>query len=143
MLQFDFRQVIARPITEVFEYSSDPQNILASDPTADVVTTNRTLRKGSDFEISFDKGRKNAKVMILEYDQPNLYEFEAHIKMPMAYVMKGSYTFAERDGKTEMCADVMISDIPSAMEIILKEQIRKLLQENFEATKSALESKDQ
>jgi hypothetical protein len=142
VLQFDFRQVIARPITEVFAYSSDPQNILASDPTAAAVTTNGNLRKGSDFEVSFDKGRKNAKVTVLEYDPPNLYEFEAHITIPTAHVMRGSYTFIERGGKTEVCADVRISDLPSVMEIILKEQIRKLLQDNFEATKSALESRD-
>src|SRR4051812_4814779 len=127
MLQFDFRQVIARPIAEVFEYSTDPQNILASDPTAAVATTNGNIRRGSNFEISFDRGRKNAKVTVLECDPPHSYEFEASMKMPMTQVMRGSYSFAERDGKTEMRADMEISDIPSVMEIILKEQIRSLL----------------
>src|SRR4051794_3390390 len=104
MLKFDFRQMITRPITEVFDYASDPRNILSSDPSV-VVTMDEDDRKGSNFQMSFDSGRKKATVIVLEYNPPTLYEFEAHINIPTMYVIRGSYMFSESGMGSEMYAD--------------------------------------
>ena len=141
MLKFEFQQMIARPVEDVFEYSSDPQHILSSEPTAVVEGTPGELRAGSTFKVRFDDGRKHATVDIIEHDPPNYFEFEARIDKPLPYLIRGNYTCAESEGGTEMHADVSIHDVPAVMEALFKEKIRGFLRENFESMRSALEAR--
>ncbi len=141
MLKFEFRQMIARPVEDVLDYSSNPQHILSSDPTAVVEGTSGELRAGSKFQVRFDDGRKHATVEIIEYDPPTYFEFEAHIDKPLPYLIQGKDTCTESEGETEMHADVSIHDVPSVLEVLFNEKIRGFLRENFESMRSALEAR--
>jgi uncharacterized protein YndB with AHSA1/START domain len=143
MLKFGFRQTIARPVEDVFDYSSDPQHFLSSDPTAVVERTSGDLRAGSKFKVHFDDGQKHATVEVIEYDPPNYFEFEAHIDKPLPYLIQGKHTCTESEDETEMHADVKIQDVPAMMEVLIREKIRVLLQANFESMKLALEERNE
>ena len=47
------------------------------------------------------------------------------------------------EGKTEMYADIKISEIPLVMETVFSEQIRSFLRDNFETMRLELEAQNE